>query len=225
MKKEPQAGNYFQLHVLEQLALIGKALSSPSRLRILDLLCQAERTVETLAREASLSIANTSQHLQVLRQAGVVSSHRDGNYVIYRIASNDICLLWQTVQAVGGRQLGEIEKTVSAYFSKKHEMEMLDQEDMIRRASSGEIVLLDVRPEEEYNHKHLDGAKSIPLTQLKKRFADLPKDKVIIAYCRGPYCVLSEEAVRFLREKGLQAYRISNSVIPLAAPSCELNQK
>lgn len=210
------------MHVLEQLALIGKALSSPSRLHILDLLCQAERTVESLAREASLSIANTSQHLQVLRQSGIVASRREGNYVIYQIASKDICLLWQTVQTIGGKQLKEIEKTVSAYFSKKYEMEMLDQDDMLRKASSGEIVLLDVRPEEEYNHKHLKGAKSIPLTQLKKRFADLPKDKVIVAYCRGPYCVLSEEAVKFLRKKGLQAYRITTSVIPMTKPACDV---
>lgn len=209
------------MHVLEQLALIGKALSSPSRLHILDLLCQAERTVEALAREASLSIANTSQHLQVLRQSGIVSSRREGNYVIYQIVSKDICLLWQTVQAIGGKQLKEIEKTVSAYFNKKYEMEMLDQNDMIRKASSGEIVLLDVRPEEEYNHKHLNGAKSIPLPQLKKRFSDLPKDKIIVAYCRGPYCVLSEEAVKFLRKKGLQAFRISSSPRQLPGAPCK----
>ena len=209
-----------QMHVLELLALIGKALSSPSRLHILDLLCQAERTVEGLAREASLSIANTSQHLQVLRQSGIVTSRREGNYVIYQVASNEIYLLWQTVQAIGSKQIAEIEKTVSAYFSKKHEMEMLDQDDIIRRASSGEILLLDVRPEEEYNHRHLSGAKSIPLPQLRKRFADLPKDKIIVAYCRGPYCVLSEEAVKFLRKKGLQAYRISSTISQLSSIPC-----
>ena len=204
-----------QAHVFEQFALIGKALSSPSRLRILDLLCQAERTVESLAREASLTVANTSQHLQVLRQSGMVASHRDGNFVVYRIASDDICRLWQTVQTVGRTQLREIEETVSAYFDRQHELELIDSEDMLRRVAAGEIVLLDVRPEEEYRHAHIRGAKSVPLQELKARITELPRDKTIVAYCRGPYCVLSQEAVKLLRKKGLKAYRMAEGVVEL----------
>lgn len=199
-------------HVLEQFALIGKALSSSSRLQLLDLLCQAERTVEALAREACLTVANTSQHLQILRQAGIVSSRRDGNFISYRIAGTDICRLWKAVQAVGRKQLREIEKTVSTYLSSAHDMDVLDSDDVLRRVSSGEIVLLDVRPEEEYDHLHIRGAQSVPLEKLKKRIAELPPDKTIVAYCRGPYCVLSLEAVKMLRKKGLIAYRISKGV-------------
>lgn len=199
-------------HVLEQFALIGKALSSPSRLQMLDLLCQAERTVEGLSGEASLTVANTSQHLQVLRQAGLVSSRRDGNFIIYRIADADICRLWKAVQTVGRKQLREIEKTVSTYLGGAHDMDILDSGDMLRRVRSGEIILLDVRPEDEYRHAHIRGAQSVPLGKLKKRIAEVPWDKTVVAYCRGPYCVLSLEAVKMLRKKGLDAYRFSKGV-------------
>lgn len=199
-------------HVLEQFAQIGKALSSPSRLQILDLLCQTERTVETLAKEASLTIANTSQHLQVLRQSGIVSCRRDGNYIIYRIADTDICRLWKTIQSVGRKQLHEIEKTVSKYLSSAHDMDIIDSDDILRRVSSGEIILIDVRPEDEYHHVHIRGARSVPLQKLKKYIAELPKNKTIVAYCRGPYCVLSLEAVKILRKEGLDAYRISSGI-------------
>lgn len=199
-------------HVLEQFALVGKALSSPSRLQLLDLLCQAERTVEALAREASLTVANTSQHLQVLRQAGIVSSRRDGNFVIYRVAGTDIHHLWKAVQTVGRKQLCEIEKTVSTYLSSTRDMDILDSEDILRQVNSGEIVLLDVRPEDEYRHMHIRGAQSVPLDTLKKRIAELPRGKTIVAYCRGPYCVLSVKAVKMLRKEGLDAYRISKGL-------------
>ncbi|MFP4417579.1 MAG: ArsR/SmtB family transcription factor, partial [Chitinispirillaceae bacterium] len=199
-------------HLLQQFALIGKALSSPSRLQILDLLCQAERTVETLAKESSLTVANTSQHLQILRQAGMVVSRREKNFVVYQIAGEDISGLWKMVQTVGGKQLTEINKTLTTYFNKKYEMEALEYAEIVRKASEGEILLLDVRPEDEFNHTHVKGATSIPLQQLKKRFNELPQDKIIVAYCRGPYCVLSEEAVRYLRKKGLNAYRLPEGV-------------
>lgn len=199
-------------HVLHQFALIGKALSSPSRLQILDLLCQAERTVDTLAKESSLTIANTSQHLQILRQAGMVASRREKNFVVYKTTGDNISRLWKMVQTVGGKQLTEINKTVTTYFNKKYEMKALDYAEIVRKASKGEILLLDVRPEDEFSRTHVKGALSIPLTQLKKRVKELPKDKAIVAYCRGPYCVLSEEAVKYLRKKGFDAYRISSAL-------------
>ena len=199
-------------HILEQFSLIGKALSCAARLEIIDLLCQTERTVEGLAREASLSVANTSQHLQVLRQAGLVASRREKNFIVYRIASDDVFRLWQTVQSVGRRQLAEIDQTVARYFHEKDELHVLDLDDTLRRAKAGEILLLDVRPEEEYRYAHLPGARSVPLRDLKKRLGDLPEGKTIVAYCRGPYCVLSQEAVNVLRKKGLEAYRIPDGV-------------
>ncbi|MBN1759255.1 MAG: ArsR family transcriptional regulator [Chitinispirillaceae bacterium] len=199
-------------HVLAQFALIGKALSSPSRLQILDLLCQAERTVEGLAKEASLGVANTSQHLQMLRQAGIVSSRRDGNFIIYRIAGTDICRLWKAVQTVGHKQLREIEKTVSAFLTDPHDLDVLDSDDVLRRVATGEIVLLDVRPEEEYTHAHIRGAQSVPLEKLRTHLRNLPRDKKIVAYCRGPYCVLSLDAVKLLRKKGLKAYRMAEGM-------------
>ncbi|MBN1602635.1 MAG: ArsR family transcriptional regulator [Chitinispirillaceae bacterium] len=200
--------NNFQVKIFEQFSLIGKALSSSSRLHIIDLLHHAERTVEGLAQEASLTVANTSQHLQILRQTGIVLSRRKGNFILYRLASTDVSHLWQTVQTVGRKHLKEIEKTVSAHFTRKHELEKLDYVEIIRRTNAGEIVLLDVRPEEEFQHAHIENATSIPLKVLKKRFAELPQNKIIVAYCCGPYCVISEEAVKFLRKKGLEAYRM-----------------
>ncbi len=200
-------------HIFEQLALVGKALANAARMEILDILCQAERTVEVLADESSQSVANTSRHLQVLRQAGLVFTRREKNFVVYSISGENVCRLWRVVQAVGGEHLAEIEKTVSRYFEKKDELDVLDRKDILRRAATGEIVLVDVRPEEEYRHSHIKGACSVPLKDLKKRLAELPKNKTVVAYCRGPYCVLSQEAVKLLKGKGLNAMRMADSVM------------
>lgn len=205
-----QSRNHNQKHLLEQCSAVGKALSSSSRLQIIDILCLKECTVEQLAKSTSLSVANTSQHLQVLRQAGFVASRREGNFIVYRIAHRDIESLWHKVQDVAERQLAEIEKTASAFLTKRDDLELLDQDEVLRRASTGEILLLDVRPEEEYRQSHLRSATSIPLSELEKRFRELPRDKTIVAYCRDSYCVLSQEAVKFLREKGWEAYRLGD---------------
>lgn len=199
-----------QKHLLEQCSVVGKALSSSSRLQIIDILCRGECTVEQLAKDTSLTVANTSQHLQVLRQAGFVASRREGNFIVYRTAHRDVESLWQMVQGVAEGQLAQIEKTTSAFLRKRDDLELLDQDEVVRRASSGEILLLDVRPEEEYRQSHLRSATSIPLGELKKRFRELPRDKTIVAYCRDSYCVLSEEAVEFLRKKGWDAYRLGD---------------
>jgi rhodanese-related sulfurtransferase/DNA-binding transcriptional ArsR family regulator len=195
-----------------QLALIGKALSSAPRIEILDLLCQAERTVEVLAREASITVANASRHLQVLRLAGLVDSRREKNFIHYRISSPDVYRLWKMVQEAGHQQLAGISRAVSDYFDSRDELQVIDHQEIHNRVKSGEIVLLDVRPEEEYREAHIRGATSIPLKELRDRMAQLPKDKTIVAYCRGPFCVMSQEAVKLLRKNRRNAFRISDGV-------------
>jgi rhodanese-related sulfurtransferase len=194
--------------VYEQLARIGKALSSPARLEILELLAQAERSVDVLARLTSLTVANTSQHLQQLRQAGLVASRREGQYIFYRLAGDEVVSLLGTLSQVGKTYVAEVDRLVRQYFTAQDELEPVPAKEVLDSARKGLVTVVDVRPVEEYAAGHIPGAINIPLPDLQKRLRELPKRKEIVAYCRGPYCLMSFNAVRTLRSKGFKARRL-----------------
>lgn len=202
----------FKDNVYEQLARLGKAVSAPKRLELLDLLCQSPRTVESLAEQASLSIANTSQHLQVLRAARLVEAKKKGLYVRYQVAGDDVARFCVTLRNLAESRLAEVDHVARSYFEELGASEAVDAEELLRRLTSGEVTVLDVRPTEEYCAGHLPGALSIPVAELKARLAELPKGRDIVAYCRGPYCVMAVEAVALLRKKGFKAYHMNQGV-------------
>jgi rhodanese-related sulfurtransferase len=193
-------------------ARVSNALANPHRLELLDLLVQAPRTVEELAREADLSIANTSQHLQRLKHARLVTDEREGLYVRYQLADPAVKRLWLELRHVAERQLAEVEHTLDAYRSRRHEFETISAEELRARMRRREVVLLDVRPHVEYEAGHLPNALSIPLEDLEQRLKELPKRKTIVAYCRGPYCVFADEALGTLRARGWRVARLEEGV-------------
>jgi rhodanese-related sulfurtransferase len=203
----------FKNDIYEQLARIGKAVSSPRRLELLDLLCQGERTVEVLAKEASMSLANASQHLRVLRQARLVEAEKRGLYVTYRLADTAVCDFFHSMRGLAESRLAEIERITRAFFIAREELEPVDRVRLLERVRSGELVVLDVRPPEEYRAGHIPGAISMPLATLKERLRELPDDREIVAYCRGPYCVMSIDAVELLRAHGFRALRLEDGVL------------
>ena len=198
--------------IYEQLGRIGKAISSPRRLELLDLLCQAPRTVEALAKEADLSLANASQHLQVLRAARLVDADKKGLFVTYRLADESVCDFYRALRVLAESRLAEIERITRDYLEDRATMEAVDREVLLERARRGEVLVLDVRPAEEYAAGHIPGALSIPLKELEDRLEGLPRDQEIVAYCRGPYCMLAVEAVERLRAHGFRAARLDESV-------------
>jgi rhodanese-related sulfurtransferase/DNA-binding transcriptional ArsR family regulator len=200
----------FKADLLEQFARVGKALSSGKRLQMLEYLAQGERSVDALATMTGLSVANTSQHLQQLRQAGLASARKEGLYVFYRLSSDSVVRLLSALRAVGQEQLAEVDKLVKLYFDSKDSLEPVPAQELLERANSGVVTVLDVRPPEEYAAGHIPGAINVPLTQLAKRLDELPRDKEIVAYCRGPYCLLAFEAVAQLRGLGRQARRLED---------------
>ena len=202
----------FKTHIYEQFAEIGKALSSPVRLELIDLLSQGERTVEVLANSISQPIANTSQHLQTLLSAKIVKKRKTGNYVTYQLVNQEIYKLWQSLQKVGEVCLPEVKVSSKDFFSSTEEFKPMEHKDLLSLASSDDVIILDIRPLEEFNHCHIKGATSMPLDQLENSLSLLDKNKKIIAYCRGKYCVLSHEAVQLLNQHGYSAYRLPNSV-------------
>ena len=194
-------------------AQIASALANPHRLELFELLLQAPRTVEELAREAHMSVANTSQHLQRLRQARLVVDEREGVRVRYRVADPELARLWLELRSVAERQLVEVERVLDAYRHRRHEFEQISLSELRERLRRGEVVLLDVRPAAEYQAGHLPGAISIPLDELERRLEELPRDKIIVAYCRGPYCIYADEALALLAERGWQVMRLEEGVI------------
>ncbi len=192
----------------EQFARVGKATAHPKRLELLDLLLQGERSVEELAAAAHLSMTSASAQLQVLRQARLVATQRAGKRVLYRIADDTVYTLVRAITEVARARLSEVGQTVRAYFHARDSLEPIDAEQLRRRAAAGEVVVLDVRPSAEYAAGHIPGAVSIPLDQLADRIADLPTGTEIVAYCRGPYCVLAAEAVDLLRHARRRARRL-----------------
>jgi rhodanese-related sulfurtransferase len=197
----------FKDQLYAQFARVGKALASPQRLELLDLLAQGERTVEDLAGEAALSIANASQHLRMLHQARLVESRKVGLYVYYRLADPSVFALWRALRTVGETQLAEIDRLVETYMHYPEDLEPLSREDLVRRLSEGDTVLLDVRPALEYRQGHVVGARSLPVEQLEARLRELDPTRAIVAYCRGPYCLFADEAVALLRANGFSARR------------------
>lgn len=193
-----------------QFARIGKALSNPNRLEFIEYLAQGERSVESLAQVSGQSIANTSQHLQQLRQAGLVTTRKDGQRVFYRLSGDDVVLLLNSLRAVADRHLAEVNHLVTTYLDTKDTLEAVSAEDLLSRVRNGEVTVLDVRPREEFAAGHLPGAINIPLDELEARLSEFGPDQLVVAYCRGPYCVLSYDAVAQLRQSGIQARRLQD---------------
>ena len=200
----------FKQQLYSQIARIGRAVGNGHRLELLEYLAQGERTVEALARLASLSMANASQHLQVLRQAGLVSTRREGLYVHYRLAEADVDQLRRVLQQLAQARIAEVEHLVRNYLGVKDSLEAIPCMELLERARAGLVTVLDVRPPEEFAAGHLPGAVNIPLKELEQRIQELPQHQEIVAYCRGPYCVLAYEAVAQLRKQGFSARRMED---------------
>jgi len=198
----------FKEAVFEQFARIGRSFSSPKRLEILDILARGERDVETLAAEASITVANASRHLQVLKNARLVAARKQGVRVFYRLADPIVLRSWKSLQALAESRLPEVNEAVRHYFRLRDGMEPVSREELQRRVQAGEVVVLDVRPRDEYEAGHIPGARSIPLSELDQRLEEIPPDRDIVAYCRGPYCVLAVEAIEILRRRGRRAFRL-----------------
>jgi rhodanese-related sulfurtransferase len=203
-------GRDFKDALFAKFGQIGSAFASPKRIEIVDVLAQGERNVETLAGETGLSVANTSRHLQILKAANLVASRKDGLQVFYRLADPMVLRGYQALQALAEARLAEVDRLVRDYFTSTDGLEPVPRAELLRRAKSRDVVVLDVRPPEEYAAGHIAGALSLPLAELKRRLSNLPAGKKIVAYCRGPYCVLAAEAVRLLRQRGFDAVRLAD---------------
>lgn len=193
-------------------AEIAKALASPRRIEILDILAQGERTVEALAREAGLTVNNTSSHLHVLKAARVVETRREAQFVFYRLADDAVVRVLREVQGLARRRVAEVDRMAAAYIDDRDALEPIDAAELRRRLRAGDVTLVDVRPATEFEAGHIAGAISIPVNELEKRLASLPRRRPVVAYCRGPYCVLSVEAVVTLRRRGYNALRLRDGL-------------
>ena len=200
----------FKDRVYEELGRIAKAIDSPRRLELIDLLAQGERSVEDLASEAALSIANTSQHLQVLRRARLVETRKEGLRVYYRLGHPEVYDVTRAVRGLAKARLAELNQLVQTYLESRDKLEPVPREELLRRVRAGRAVVIDVRPREEYRAGHIPGALSIPLEELETRLGELPARKEVVAYCRGPYCVMAYEAVARLRARGRRARRLTD---------------
>jgi len=198
--------------IYEQIARIGKAAASPSRLELLDLLSQGARTVEALARQTGQSVATTSHHLQVLRRARLVEAQKAGLYVTYRLADPQVSDFFLHLRTLAESRLAEIAQVTRQYLQERRAMEPVRSGDLVHRVRAGDVTLIDVRPREEYLAAHIAGAISVPLGDLKKRLRELPAERDIVAYCRGPYCVMALDAVDLLRRRGFRAHRLELGV-------------
>ena len=202
-----------KMALFDQFARAAKALASGRRLELLDVLANGERSVDALAGEVGLSVANTSQHLQVLRQAGLVATRREGTSIHYRLAGPEVFELWRSLRTLASARLAEVERLAAAYLGGRDQLEPVTREELTRRLQEGDpLVVLDVRPAAEHAAGHLPGAVSIPVGELRRRLAELPADREIVAYCRGPYCAFAHEAVALLREEGFTAKRLEDGL-------------
>lgn len=195
-----------------QVARIGKAIASPKRLELIEILCQGEKSVEQLAHEAGISIKLASAHLKELRIAQLLDTRRDGKYVFYRLASYAVSDFWVALRALAEDRLVELQRALTQLATHPDELAAISHQELLAQAARGEVVVIDVRPRTEYTQAHLPYAISLPLAELRQRITELPADKPIIAYCRGPFCLWGKEAVELLREQGLQATRLQNGV-------------
>jgi rhodanese-related sulfurtransferase/DNA-binding transcriptional ArsR family regulator len=204
--------------LFDEFARVGRALASGRRIELLDVLANGERTVEGLARQLGLSVANASQHLQVLRQAGLVATRREGTSVHYRLAAPEVFELWRALRTLASSRLAEVERLAAAYLGARDALEPITRQELARRLEEGdELVVLDVRPTEEHAAGHLPGAVSIPVAELRRRLAELPHDREIVAYCRGPFCAFAHEAIEVLTDAGLTARRLEDGLPEWAA--------
>lgn len=198
----------FKDKVYTILAKLVKAMANPHRLEIIDLLSQGERPVEEIAAETSISVANASQHLQMLRQSQLVQARREGNFIYYRLANDNVYKSWKDLRAIGMESFAEIDKLVRDYRTSKNSLDAITLPELMTRLQSKNVVLLDVRPEQEFKAGHIPRAINIPIDQLPQRLQDLSKSKQYIAYCRGVFCVFADEAVQLLNSKGYKAKRL-----------------
>ena len=202
----------FKDRVYEQLGRIGKAVASPQRLELLDLLSQGPRTVENLAREVHLTVANTSRHLQVLRAARLIEAEKEGVFVRYHLADEAVADFFRSLRILAASRLAELDHITRHFFNDREALEPVDRKALLARVRKGLATVLDVRPAEEYRSGHIAGAISLPLHELQDRLAELPRDQDIVAYCRGPYCVLAAQAVEMLRAHGFRVRRLEDGV-------------
>jgi rhodanese-related sulfurtransferase len=208
----PTAHRVFKDALYTQFARIGHAASSPKRLELLDLLGQGEKTVEQLAEQTATPVKNTSAHLRALRQARLVDTRRDGTYVWYRLADEAVGAFLLALQALGRHRYAEVREVADSYLDRRDTLEPIPPEELRRRMKAGDVTLIDVRPRDEFAAGHIPGALSLPVTELAGRLRDLPKRKEIVAYCRGPYCVMAVTAVELLRQRGYRARRLIESI-------------
>jgi rhodanese-related sulfurtransferase/DNA-binding transcriptional ArsR family regulator len=199
--------------VYQELSRVTHAISNAKRMELIDVLSQKGYSVEELSKEIAMSIASTSQHLQVLKSVKLVDAKRQGNFIIYSITDDSVLRLVSAVKELGSRKIAEIERLIGDFKADKNILESITLDDLLARSKKEKVLLIDVRPEDEYNAGHIPNAVSIPLAQLKKRLNELPKNKTIIAYCRGPLCVMAVDAVKILSEKKFKAIRMEHGYV------------
>jgi len=218
------ATSSFKEQVYQELSRVTHAISNPKRMELIDVLAQKDYSVEELSNEISMSIASTSQHLQVLKSAKLVETKRNGNFIIYSISDDSVLKLVSVVKELGFRKIAEIELLINDFKTDKDILESLTIDDLLIRSKKEKILLIDVRPAEEFEAGHIPDAVSIPLDQLKKRMKDLPKGKTIIAYCRGALCIMSAEAVKILQSKKFKALRMEDGYVDWKLKQQKLNK-
>jgi rhodanese-related sulfurtransferase len=222
---ERPGSQLFKDEIYDQFSRIGKAVASPHRLEILDLLCQGPKTVEEVAAHSRLDVKNASAHLKVLRSARLLESRRAGKNVQYRLADPAVGAFWLSMRSLAEQRLTEVRGAVEGYFAGASDMEPLDRRALLTRARRGDVIVLDVRPADEFAAGHLPHARSLPLSELRRKLSTLPRRKEIVAYCRGPYCVLSLEAVTLLRRRGFKARRLDDGVLEWEAAGMPVHRK
>ena len=208
----------------EQVARIGRAVASPKRLQLIELLCQGEKSVEVLAAQAEIGVKLASAHLKELRLARLVETRKEGKYVLYRLASPSVAELWVTLRSEAEERLVELQIALANIVEHREELKGFDRKALLKRAAAGEVLVLDVRPAEEFATAHLPHARSLPVDELKKRLAELPKDMPVVAYCRGPFCLMAKDAVDLLRQKGYRAFHLSDGVAEWRALGLPIEQ-
>ena len=208
----------------EQVARIGMALASPKRLQLIELLCQGEKTVEMLASQAEISVKLASAHLKELRLVRFVDTRKDGKYVVYRLASTGVADLWVNLRCEAEERLVELQMALVNLVAHGEDLEGFDRKAILKKAASGEVLVLDVRPADEYATAHLPHARSLPVDELRKRLAELPKGTPVVAYCRGPFCLMAKDAVALLRKRGYRAFHLTDGVAEWRAHGLPIEQ-
>jgi rhodanese-related sulfurtransferase len=202
----------FKNRLYEQVARIGKAVASPKRLELIELLCQGEKSVETLAQQAEISVRLASAHLKELRSARLVETRKDGRFVMYRLAGSSVADLWVALRSEAEERLVELQVALASMVEHSDELEGFDRKALLEKARAGEVVVLDVRPGDEFAAAHLPHARSLPVDELRKRLNEIPKDTPVVAYCRGPFCLMAKDAVELLRKRGYRALHLTDGV-------------